>query len=33
MIRHYATKELDDYVRISVGTPEQTQRLLEALLD
>lgn len=31
MIRHYSTKELDDFVRISVGTPDQTKLLLEAL--
>lgn len=31
MIRHYSTKELDDYVRISVGTPEQTNVLVKAL--
>jgi len=31
MIRHYSTKELDDYVRISVGTPDQTKLLLGAL--
>ncbi len=31
MIRHYSTKELDDYVRISVGTPDQTKVLLDAL--
>ena len=31
MIRHYSTKELDDYVRISVGTPDQTKLLLAAL--
>lgn len=31
MIRHYATKELNGYVRISVGKPEQTDKLLAAL--
>ena len=31
MIRHYSTKELDDYVRISVGLPEQTDILVKAL--
>lgn len=31
MIRHYSTKELDDYVRISVGTPKQTDILVQAL--
>ena len=31
MIRHYSTKELDDYVRISVGTTEQTDILVKAL--
>lgn len=31
MIRHYSTKELDDYVRISVGTPDQSKLLLDAL--
>lgn len=31
MVRHYSTKELNGYVRISVGLPGQTQVLLEAL--
>lgn len=31
MVRHYSTKELDGYVRISVGMPEQTDKLLAAL--
>jgi histidinol-phosphate aminotransferase len=31
MIRHYATKELDGFVRISVGLPEHTDKLLAAL--
>ena len=31
MIRHYATKELNGFVRISVGKPDQTDRLLRAL--
>jgi len=31
MVRHYSTKELDGYVRISVGLPEQTDKLLAAL--
>lgn len=32
MVRHYATKELDGYVRVSVGLPEHTDRLVAALL-
>ena len=31
MVRHYAKKELSGYVRISVGRPEDTQKLLAAL--
>ncbi|KAG7673581.1 hypothetical protein Ndes2526B_g02970 [Nannochloris sp. 'desiccata'] len=31
MIRHYATKELNGFVRISVGLPEHTDKLLVAL--
>ncbi|KAL4439012.1 hypothetical protein ABPG77_006949 [Micractinium sp. CCAP 211/92] len=31
MVRHYSTKELNNYVRISVGLPEHTDRLLAAL--
>jgi histidinol-phosphate aminotransferase len=31
MVRHYATPELSGYVRISVGLPEHTDKLLAAL--
>lgn len=31
MVRHYATKELNGYIRISVGLPEHTEKLLAAL--
>lgn len=31
MIRHYSTAELNNYVRISVGLPEHTDKLLAAL--
>ncbi len=31
MVRHYAKKELSGYVRISVGRPEDTCKLLSAL--
>lgn len=31
MVRHYATKELNGYVRVSVGLPVHTERLVEAL--
>jgi len=31
MVRHYQKKLLDGYIRISVGTPAQTDRLLAAL--
>ncbi|CAG9463114.1 unnamed protein product [Pedinophyceae sp. YPF-701] len=31
MVRHYQKKLLDGYIRISVGTPAQTQRLMQAL--
>ena len=31
MVRHYAKKELRGYIRISVGRPEDTQKLLTAL--
>lgn len=32
MVRHYDKKLLDGYVRISVGKPEHTDRLIDALL-
>ena len=31
LVRHFATPELDDYIRITVGKPEHTATLLEAL--
>lgn len=31
MVRHYATKELDGFIRISVGLPEHTDKILLAL--
>ena len=31
MVRHYSKKELSGFIRISVGRPEHTDRLLEAL--
>lgn len=31
MVRHYSTKELSNYVRISVGRPDQTELLMAAL--
>lgn len=31
MVRHYAQKELCGYIRISVGKPEQTDKLLSVL--
>lgn len=31
MVRHYAKKELSGYIRISVGKPEQTDLLMQAL--
>jgi len=31
MVRHYAKKELSGFIRISVGKPEHTERLLRAL--
>ena len=31
MVRHYSTKELNNYVRISVGLPEHTDKVLAAL--
>lgn len=31
MVRHYATKELNGFIRISVGLPEHTDKLLAAL--
>ena len=33
MVRHYATAELSNYVRVSVGLPEHTDRLLAALAE
>ena len=30
-VRHYATKELNGYIRISVGLPEHTDKLMAAL--
>jgi histidinol-phosphate/aromatic aminotransferase/cobyric acid decarboxylase-like protein len=32
LIRHFATPLLRNAVRVSVGTPEHTERLREALL-
>jgi histidinol-phosphate aminotransferase len=31
MVRHYSTKELNNFIRISVGLPEHTDKLLAAL--
>ncbi len=31
MVRHYAKKELSGYIRVSVGRPEHTDKLIEAL--
>lgn len=31
MVRHYAKKELSGYIRISVGRPEDSRKLLRAL--
>lgn len=31
MVRHYSKRELSGYIRISVGRPEHTDGLLEAL--
>lgn len=31
MVRHYSTKELNNFIRISVGLPEQTDAVLSAL--
>lgn len=31
MVRHYSTKELNGFIRISVGLPEHTEKLLAAL--
>jgi len=31
LVRHYSTPLLRDYIRVSVGTPAQTDRLIEAL--
>ena len=31
MVRHYAQKELSGYIRISVGKPEQTDKLISVL--
>lgn len=31
MVRHYAKKELSGFIRISVGKPEHTDALMEAL--
>ncbi len=31
LVRHFATARLNDYLRISIGTPEQTSALLAAL--
>lgn len=31
MVRHYSTKELNGYIRVSVGMPEQSERLIAAL--
>lgn len=33
MVRHYSTKELNGFIRISVGLPEHTDILLKALND
>ena len=31
MVRHYAKPELKNFIRISAGKPEQTDRLLQAI--
>jgi histidinol-phosphate aminotransferase len=31
IVRHYAKKELSGYIRISVGKPEHTDKLIAAL--
>jgi histidinol-phosphate aminotransferase len=31
MLRHYSKRELSNFIRISVGLPEHTDKLLEAL--
>ncbi len=31
MVRHYAKKELSGYIRVSVGRPEHTDKLIDAL--
>lgn len=31
MVRHYSTKELNNFIRISVGMPEQTDKVMAAL--
>lgn len=31
MIRHYSSKELSGYVRVSVGKPEQTDALMNSI--
>ena len=31
MVRHYAKKELSGFIRISVGRPEDSKKLLSAL--
>jgi histidinol-phosphate aminotransferase len=31
MVRHYAKKELSGFIRISVGKPEHTDLLMQAL--
>lgn len=31
MVRHYAKKELSGFIRVSVGRPEHTDKLIEAL--
>jgi histidinol-phosphate aminotransferase len=31
MVRHYSTAELNNYIRISVGRPDQTDALVAAL--
>ena len=33
MVRHYSTKALNGYIRISVGLPEHTEKLLAALAE
>ena len=31
MVRHYSTKELNNFIRISVGLPKQTDAVVAAL--